>query len=126
MHDGRSVVAPHGDAGGQVDLVAQLRQDRPRLLHRIEPVEPGQPQLQRERPQVVAATDRILRHRPQPHEADQVAVRLGRVHAGGGGEVAQHHRARRRREGLEQLEAHFDGLDAGAQLGVVFFVFSNA
>jgi hypothetical protein len=115
------VVAPHGNAGGQVQFIAQLRQDRARLLDRIEAVQPGQAQLQRERAQVIAPADGVLRHGAQPHEADQVAMGLGRVHVGGGGQVAQHHRARRHRQRLQQPEAHLDGLDAGTQLGVFFF-----
>jgi hypothetical protein len=114
VHDGRAVIAPHGNAGGLVHFIAQLRQDRPRLAHRIEPVQARQSKLQRERPEVVALAHGVLRDRAQTLKADQVAMRLGRAHVGGRSQVAQHHRARRRGQRLQQPEAHLDGLDAGA------------
>jgi hypothetical protein len=54
----------------------------------------------------------VLHHQPQALEAHQIAVRLGRAHAGRGGQVAQHQRPADWRQHLQQRKTHLDRLDA--------------
>ncbi|MCY1540256.1 hypothetical protein D9M68_758840 [compost metagenome] len=92
----------------------QLGQAFARQLHGVDAREAGQTQPQRGGAEVVTRAHRVLHHQAHALETHEVAVRLGGAHAGGGGQVAQHQRARCFRQGIEQLETHLHRLDARA------------
>ncbi|SPA56289.1 protein of unknown function [Cupriavidus taiwanensis] len=78
-HDGRSLVAHHRDEAGHLQGFAQAHQrglgqpDRVGLAHR------RHADLQRLEAKVVLLRARLLRHQAFFHQADQVAVHLGRA-----------------------------------------------
>ena len=71
--------------------------------------------------EVVAARQAVLRDQSGAHETDQVAVGLGRRHAGRLGQVAQHHRRAVIRQHPQQRHADLDRLYALAAVFVFFF-----
>lgn len=69
-----------------------------RQAHRIQARQRGQAQLERRRAQVVVCGAAVLHHQPQALKAHQIAVGLGRAHAGRGRQVFQHERPARARQ----------------------------
>ena len=73
-----------------------------------------QAEAQGERAEVVAAGGGVLRGEAGADEADQIAVRLGRGHAGVAGEVGEAQGLATFEQGMEQAAGDLDRLDAGA------------
>ena len=71
--------------------------------------------------EIVAARDRVLRYQSGTYEADQVAMGLGRRHAGLPGEIAQHHRRAVIGQHPQQGYANLDGLYPLAAVFLFFF-----
>ena len=116
MHQRRAAIAPDGQRNRVADLFHELGHELARQANRIEPRQRCKAELERCGAEVVAAAARVLHDEAEPLVAHQITVRLGRAHAGGGGDVLEHQRAVRARQRFEQRKAHFHGLNAGAFL----------
>ena len=90
----------------------QLGQQRRRDAHRVGLLQADQAELQRQRPERVAAAGAVLLDQADVAEAHQVRMGLGRRHAGVGGEVFQRHRAAMVGQCVQQAAADLDALDA--------------
>ena len=117
VDDGRTVVAPHRECQRvTADLLHDPRHPLAREPHGVDARERRETEPERRRPEVIAGAERVLRHQFQPLKAHQIAVCLGRAHAGSRGEIAQHERPLRFSQHVQQTEADLDRLDSRAFL----------
>src|SRR5207248_2869272 len=108
-----AAVAPYREERGVAGLRHELRQRLLGELHRIDAPHGGEPDVQRERPEVVAAVG-VLAHEPGAHEACEVAVRAARIELGLRAEILQGERSVGALERLQEPDARVDRLDAAA------------
>jgi len=108
------MVAPHRQRQGVADLFHPARHALARQPHGVQPRQRCQPQLERGGAQVVAGGTRVLRDQPQALKAHQVAVGLGRAHAGRSRHVFEHERPARAGQPFQQSKPDFHRLDACA------------
>ena len=112
MHDGRAEIAPDRQGDG----VGRHRRQRLDLLdadaHRIEPPHAGEPDLQRRRPEIVAAGLVLLGDEVVLGEADEIGIGLGRRDADRAREIGQRHGRRALAQREEQPASRLDRLDA--------------
>ncbi|OIQ80806.1 hypothetical protein GALL_374280 [mine drainage metagenome] len=110
-HDGRSAVAPQRDRRGVARRLRQIGQQRRGQAHRVVLLQADQAELQRQRPESVAAGG-VLLDQPELAEAHQIGMRLARGHVGFVRQVLERQRTPDMRQRQQQPAADFDALDA--------------
>ena len=87
------MIAPDGNRQRVVEGVEQAGNALSGQTHRVEAGQRGQADLECRWPQVIARVALVLTDQADALKAHQIAVSLGRTHAGGGGNIFQHQRA---------------------------------
>ncbi len=105
-------IAPDRQHRGLVDAVAESGQRFGGDSHHVDPAQRREPQSQRQRPDAVASGRRLLFDKSGAQQAHQIAVRFGRRHARGIGEILELNRRRRARQRFENAGRDLDRLDA--------------
>jgi hypothetical protein len=114
-HHGRPEVAPNGHRNALLGLRGQRLDERRGLLDRVEPLQLGQAELQRQRAQLVAAGT-VLYDEADLQKTDEVRVRLANGNACRLAQVAQRHGRHMAPEGHQQLRSDLDRLNATSWL----------
>jgi len=108
----RAGLTPDDQRDRLADFAAQLLDAVDRQSQNVKADEALERHLQRHWPKVVETSSGILRGKPDPGQADEIAVRLCRMHCRGLGNVGQAHGAVRRKQCPENLSCHLDRLNA--------------
>ena len=89
INDRGPLIPQHRKPYGLIDVCRQTSDHRDGNAHRVEQMQADQAELQRERAQLVAASQRVLLDQPKAAETDQIGMSLRRGHAGLLCQVAQ-------------------------------------